>query len=377
MTDSPAAAVLRRAMCLAVACGAFAGCETIDGTYGLPPFYEVYDSPSTFDAGPGVETWVRPFFGLESALSGNRRLRIAIPLCDFQWGPKGEDYRILPLLLYRDLSQPYGGHDRDWNVLLVIAGGSDPEEGSYFAFFPFGGNLKGYLARDEIRFAAFPVYAWVRQGDRRSAHILWPFFNAVWGGDWSGWRLWPFWGRYRSHAPDGSLRYDRLFVLWPFYTRRRDDLLRNPTELFFVLPFYGRSVSRRSDVRTYLWPFFQVHRDLESGTTTYAGYLFPFRIAPGQTDIWPFFGTKRTCRTPEIGGVPRRTYREYALWPIQRYEWAEDGLEESRRLWILPFYWDFHYIEKETRASRRELKVWPLFEYRDGPDGVAFDLPSP
>lgn len=374
------AALRARRWVLAVsACvpAALSGCRSIEGTYGVPPFYEVYDTPSTFGSGPGTDTWVRPLFGYESRLSGDRRLRIALPFVDLQWGPRGEDHWVLPALIYRNFPQPLGGRDVDWLALVLFAGGSDPEEGSYFAFFPLAGSLKGYLARDEIRFVAFPAYAWVRDGERRSAHVLWPIFNRVWGGDWSGWRLWPFFGRYRSRAPDGRLRYDRLFVLWPFYTRRRDDLLRDPTDLVFVAPFYGERVNSRSETRTYLWPFFQTHHDRKSGATTYAGYLFPFRVGPGQTDVWPFFGTKATAVKTEIGGEIRRTYREFALWPIQRYEWAEDGLEESSRLWILPFFWRFHYIRKDTLQTRSELKVWPLFEYRDGPEGAAFDLFSP
>lgn len=353
------------------------GCRTIEGTTGIPPFYEYYPTPSSIATTEGSETFFRPFGSLEHSELETTRLRILMPFLDFRWGQRGKRFWVLPLYLYRSFPQPFEGEDVDWMLFPLLYGGRDPQEGSYFAVFPLGGKIRGILGKDEIVWILFPLYVTSRDRERHSLHVLWPFYNRVWGGDWSGSRLWPFYGRYRSWAAPEQLRYDRWFVLWPFYNRRRDQLNVKPTELTFYFPFYGTRTNDRTRSATFLWPFFLTHYDSRYDRRTYAGYLFPFRIAPGQTDIWPFFGTKKLSRSRDIGGVLYRRYRHYTLWPIERYEWSSDGLEESTRFWLLPLFWHFHYIDQRTLETRTEVKLWPLAWYRRHRRDVALDIPSP
>ena len=273
------------------------GCRTIEGTTGIPPFYERYPTPSSVSTREGSEVFFRPLGSLEHSEHETTRLRILMPFLDFRWGERGRRYWVLPLYLYRSLPQPFSGEDVDWMLFPIIYGGRDPDEGSYFAVFPLGGTLKGVLGKDEIQFVLFPIYVHARDRRRHSLHVLWPFYNKVWGGDWSGSRLWPFYGRYRSHADPEELRYDRWFVLWPFYIRRRDQLHLNPTEMVFYFPFYGQRINPRAQSYAYLWPLFLTHYDSKYDRKSYMGVLFPYRITDGQTDIWPFFGTKKLSRS--------------------------------------------------------------------------------
>jgi hypothetical protein len=367
----------RRSLIPSVVIVLASACSTIDDTVGIPPFWEEYPTPSSIGTSKGTETLFRPFVSVENADPEGERVRLFPPVFDFRSGPEEDRYWVLPIFLYRDFAQPQGGRDVDWMLFPLIFAGDDPEEGSYFAVLPFGGTLKGLLALDRVDFVLFPAYWHSVRENRHSLHVVWPFYNEVWGVDWSGWRLWPFWGRYVSHTEEGILRYDREFIMWPFYVHHDDQMNIEPTSLFFTFPFYGERINRRSDTRTYLWPFFQVHRDLKYDRTMYMGYIFPFRIAEGQTDIWPFFGVKHSGHGTEIRGVAHRRYRQYCLWPIQRYQWSTDGIEEATHLWVLPLFWHSYYIDKNALRSRVDTKVWPFFRWRRSGDLVAFDLLSP
>jgi hypothetical protein len=404
-------------------------CRTIEGTRGLPPFYEVYDTPSSVGSEAGSETFFRPLGSYERLTIPRRgnpdaavaataprpeleppehHVRVLSPLFSVRSGPSGTECSVLswgpvgtrdPLFSlgasaahhwgsaffrYENRYKPGGGEDMDWSLFPLFFGGSDTVEGSYFAIFPLGGRLKGLFAQDQIDFYLFPLY-WHSQSDERhsgdsvkhSLHLVWPFYNQVWGGDWSGWRVWPFYGRYWSHTIDGKLRYDRTFVLWPFYIRQSNQMHENPTELFFTLPFYGESTSRTIDDRAYLWPFFLTRHNKKYERKIYLGLLIPYRFTDGQADLWPLFGIKRFSLGWDVGGLVRRNYRHYFLWPIERYDWATDGFQQTTRFWLLPLLWHFHYIDMDTLETESEWTLWPLFRHRSVGQSVSFDFVSP
>jgi hypothetical protein len=179
--------------------------------------------------------------------------------------------------------------------------------------------------------------------------------------------------------------------MWPFYISQENRLnSATPSTLFFSFPFYGRDQTPRTDTTTYLWPFFHRIRDKQNGDVTYAGYLFPYRFGPDQKDFWPFFGWKRTRevltalpileRRADADDPLRgeyRTFRQFALWPIQRYQHEVSSFSESHRFWFLPFFWRFHRLERFPEREVSEWKVWPLLRYRrDGPT-ASFYFPSP
>ena len=374
------------------------GCRTIEGTWGVPPVYEAYDTPSSVGAGTGTETFFRPFGSYEN-LTGmgpenpdtdedlrslGQHVRILSPFLDFRWGTRGKRYWVLPLFYYRSSPPSPAGTHYSWTLFPFLFGGNNLEHGSYFAFFPLAGKLKGLLGHDEIVFALFPLYwYWAKEErglERHSTHILLPFFNVAWGG-WTGFRFWPFYGHYRAFKDTGEPVYDRKFILWPFYIRQKNQLTFDPTDLLFIAPFYGQSIGHRIQTYTYLWPLFQTSYDRKYDRKTYMGYLFPYRFTTGQTDVWPFYGVKRRESTVRVAGIYNRQYRQFFLWPIQRYTSTSDGLAEDTRLWILPLFWHFYYIEREQMRLRSETKIWPFFRVRqtkswDDPS-IALDLLSP
>lgn len=367
----------------------------------MPPFYEEYETPSSVGSEEGREVFFRPLGSYERLRPAGQpqtgpsvgpppgagshfratghHVRFLSPFFDFHWGPDGHRYSVLPLVSYRSYPQPSAGEDIDWFALPFFFGGSDPQEGSYFAVFPFGGKLKGLLGQDEIDFWMFPFWWHARDRERHSLHILFPFYNVVWGknswnGEESGSRLWPFYGRYKSVGLDGRTRSEQGFTAWPFAIWSEDHQHLSPTSLFLSLPFYGERVNARTETYTYLWPFFQTQYDRKYDRKSYLGFLIPYRFTDGQSDLWPFFGVKRTSRGTSIAGVVRRTYRHFFLWPFERYEWSTDGLEETTRFWLLPLLWHFHYIQKDTLEVESEWTLWPLFRKRSVGSQESFDL---
>lgn len=377
------------------------GCHSVEGTRGLPPFFEIYPTPSTTEWTEGEDRWIepteggetvfRPFGSWEWREPDARRLRLFYPFIDFRWTAAETRYQILPVFRRQNRLKYDGGRDIDTMIFPVFFWGSDPEEGSYFAVFPFGGRLRGLLGQDIIDFVLFPIWASALNDGRTSTHIVWPIYNEVSGAGWSGWRVWPFWGSYEWRAPDGRLRNERWFVLWPFWIRDRDNLLTLPTESLFSFPFYGYRENERSLTQTYLWPLYVHHYDKKHDRSLYGGFFFPYRFTEGQTDLWPFFGIKRTLEDEDElgegseGGTGRNAtalfarsrLRQFALWPIERYEWASDPRSETERLWILPVWWDFERLDKETLETERRWKLWPIAGYTREDRERALDILSP
>ncbi|HLU48539.1 MAG TPA: hypothetical protein VK116_10660, partial [Planctomycetota bacterium] len=364
----------------------------MEGTRGLPPFFEIYPTPSTTDwervrrgtgeePKSGRETVLRPFASWESVEDLGRRVRILYPFIDIELWKRHTRWRIVPVFRHENWTREDGSHDVDTMIFPIFYWGSDPEEGSYFAVFPLGGRLRGLLGQDVIDFALFPIWASALNDGRTSTHVLWPFYNSVSGAGWSGWRIWPFWGSYEWRTDEGltgagELRDERWFAMWPFWIRRRAHLETQPTEITFSFPFYGRRENSLSLTRTYLWPFYVHHIDKRDDRVLHGGYFFPYRFTEGQKDFWPIFGIKRSAAA-EDDPLERERFRQFAIWPIQRYDWASDTIEETERLWILPIWWDFERLDKATLETERRWKLWPLVGYRRSGDRSALDILSP
>lgn len=387
MPRSPPPSVRRRALAKllchsAVASLLLAGCRSVDGTWGLPPFFEVYSSPSTFGitGGGGADAsdaYFRPFGSVERRPDGSRRWRFFLPLVFSDSGARESRFQITPVFLHRRIDEG-DVRDEDWMVFPFLYWGQDSKEGAYAAFFPFGGTLKGLLGQEEIEFWAFPAYAALRSKGRTSVHVLWPLFNWVEGGGWSGARYLNLFSDYRWDNPDGSPRSRRTSIVWPFYIEAHELLDRDPTDIVFWFPFYGKRENSRSRSRTYFWPFYVENLDKKTGKTLVGGYFFPYRFSDEQQDYWPFFGEKETTRSLQ-GGAVRQRYRSFFLWPLHRYEWALDSKEETSRLWILPLFWRFEKRDAATGRTELRWKLWPLASVREVDPGgeLGFDVFSP
>jgi hypothetical protein len=349
---------------------------TIEGTRGVPPFFELYPTPSSEGVARGREMVFRPLGSFEIQEPEGSRLKLIYPFLDFQWGGRETRHLVLPLFFYRRRIESGIGADSDWMLFPLLFGGHDPAEGGYFAVFPFGGKVRGLLGKEEIDFVLFPFYARQRLAGRHSTHIVWPFFNTVRGNGWSGWRIWPFYGSYRWQTEDDTPRSRRFFILWPFYIRGEERLQSDPTSFFLSLPFYGYRENSRSLTRTYLWPLVIVHYDKVRDRYLTGGFFFPYRFGHGQFDPWPLFGVKST-EAEENALLQRRRFRQFSLWPIQRYDWSEDEIAETENFWLLPLYWSSYVLDKPTTEVQQSWKLWPLFGYRRRGEEAAFDFLSP
>lgn len=323
------------------------GCRTINNTIGLPPFIEY----NTADK----EWAVRPIF---TAKAGD--VKCVWPLFRYKHDEKGVSSWLLPFMVYRARPQEKG-MDRDFYLFPFIAWGSSPEEGDYFAFFPFGGRLKSFMGKDEFDFALWPLYMRLRDRDTISRHILFPLINWVSGGGRSGWRFWPFWAAYSAVTREGLPKYLRRFVLWPFFSRQWNQLdTKNPSDAWIFFPFYSHAESNHLSHTNILWPLYAHREDRKRKLNTWGMSVVPIRFSQGESesqwDFWPFWGW---------WDRPER-FRQFCLWPLQRYEYEDTDKVTAERFWLLPFWWqtDVAWHEEDggdTTRSRR--KLWPFFSY--------------
>jgi len=326
----------------------------------------------------GKEIVVRPLWSYATRGPDSSELEVVWPLADFTRRGGFRRGWVLPVWFRQKEEEERGGYRARWMLFPLFYGGAS-SRGRYFAFFPFAGKLRGLLGQDEIDFYLFPFYWHSRHEDAHSLHVVFPFYNRVWGGGRSGARFWPFYGHYHYLAPDGRERSERWFIGWPFYIRQRNELnTKHPSELFFIFPFYGRSESDRTLTRAYFWPFFNTTLDKRTGRKVYFGFLFPYRFTDGQFDLWPFFGVKHSAEDAPIAEAGVRVrYRQFIIWPIERYTESEDDHRFTKRFWLLPFWWAYREVRKADGEENLERKLWPLFRYHRRGDRADFFLPCP
>lgn len=209
--------------------------------------------------------------------------------------------------------------DVDWFLFPLLYGGTDPEEGRYFAFLPFGGRLNNFLGKDWIRFVLFPLYMETQDPRYHSWNVLWPVF-AWWRGEGQrGWKFFPFYGTNRREG-----RFERTWFLWPIGYRWRVGLdTKYPTTLFALLPFYGHIRNEKLNLTTVLWPLFSKRTDARRNLVEWH--------AP-----WPFFSYTRG------DGI-----RGMKFWPV----WGHRSGNHGRRV---QFLWPM-YSRSLARQDDRSL----------------------
>ncbi|MBI4575166.1 MAG: hypothetical protein HY722_02770 [Planctomycetes bacterium] len=342
-----------------------AGCATGHDRRGFLPFYEE-------GTAQGERTWsVRPLWHHREVP------RAELSESHFLWPVglarrEGREslLRVLPLFQRTVRVDHLGYEDRDFFVFPVWFQGWSIDEGNYFAIFPVGGTLKGYLGKDTIDFWAFPAYARLVDAEQVSTHYAWPLVNVVGGEGWDGFRVFPFFGRYRHSDVDGRPAFDRRFYLWPFVHVHENNLnSAHPSRTLFVFPFYGAIDSENATRRTWLFPLFKYEEDR---TRKRAELRCPFPIAVFgwsldpvtepyvKRDFWPLFGYRTT----------ERYHRHFVLSPLERLERYDDGRHLNERRWVLPLWWDYRRLDRTTGVGRREWRLFPLVRYRRGEDGT-------
>jgi hypothetical protein len=337
----------------------------------LWPLFQKYESPriSQFALRPLVNVRTEETGG---DLRGNmKEVQVLWPLFLYRKteGPKRLKVRLLPVFFHERFLHPDGPEEVDTLLLpFILSGRSDTGE-NYFALFPLWGTLRGFFAKDRIRFRLFPLYADTLDGEHRSRHVLWPFFSYSKGGGSSSFRFWPLFGWKKKED-----WYNKVFVLWPFFSRVQLYLgTDRPTDSWFFLPFYATQQTPFGKIQYFLYPFFSYQRNERAGNRVREWALpWPFvQITRGDREwrnsFWPFWG-KRT--KPGYANT-------FFLYPIGRQLVYGDPEELTRRLYVLPLYWDWRVTE-DGEFSQGRVKGWPFFDsFRQGEKARQFRALSP
>lgn len=280
-------------------------------------------------------------------------------------GAKKKTVRLFPLFFHREYAHPDGVEESDTVLVPFLwRGRSSDDRENYFALFPLGGTLRGFFAKDRIRFVLFPLYADTSEGEHRSYHVLWPFFRYSSGGGKSSFKIWPFYGNKKKEG-----QYEKTFVLWPFYVRVRERLgSEHPLDSWYLLPFYGDQQTAFGRIRYFLYPFFSYQRSERPGNR-FREWQAPwplFSIARGdryrKTWIWPFWGTE------ERGSY----HRDMVAYPLYWHSAYRNTDRVNERRYLLPFYWSWRLEDQRSEAWQERVKIWPFVSWARSGESASF-----
>jgi hypothetical protein len=337
----------------------------------LWPFFQKYESPTV------SQFAFRPLFNVRREDTG-RDLRGNMNEVQFLWplflhrrteGPNRLRVRLLPVLFHERFQHPNGPEEVDTLLLPFILSGRSEADENYFAFFPFGGTLRGFFGRERIRFVLFPLYADTKLGEHRSRHFLWPIFRHSRGGGMSSFRFFPLFGWKKKEN-----RYKKMFILWPIFSRVQYRIGGDrPVNAWFFLPFYGRQQTAFGKIQYFLYPFFSYQRNERAGNR-FREWMIP----------WPFVQITRGDREWRNAFWPiwgKRTKTNYSntffLFPIGRRVVYGEPEYLTSRLYVLPLYWSWRVTE-HGEFSKGRIKGWPLFDYSSwGEEAKQFRTLSP
>jgi hypothetical protein len=322
----------------------------------LWPLFQKYESPTV------TQFAFRPLMSIHTEETGND-LRGNMFEVQALWpiglyrrteGPTRLRIRSLPFFSHVEHQHPNGPLDVDTAFYPLIMTGRTTGEGRYFAFFPFGGTLRGFFGRDRIRFALFPLYADTKLGEHRSWHVLWPIFRYSKGGGRTSFRFFPLFGWKKKDN-----WYKKLFVLWPFFARVQTWLgTDRPCDSWFFLPFYGKQQTPFGKIHYFLYPFFSYQRNDRPGNR-FQEWNMPWPLVSmtrgdqeWRTAFWPFWGKRRRPKSLKV----------FTLYPVYRYFMYGDPEWLMQRRYVLPLYWSWKVTENGSFLQGRR-KGWPFFDY--------------
>ena len=254
----------------------------------VPPFV-------TLERGPKAEAF--QLCPILRWADNERRQRLEVLWPWITWRGRGESWSmwLLPVFHASDVvrDEPGGkkSSDLNWTLFPILWGGSETNQGSYFAVFPVGGTIRKFLFKDEIWFVLFPLYMHTHEAAYDANHILFPFFSWWSGERQHGWRIFPFYG---EDVREG--KFERRAVMWPLVTWWHFALdSANPGFGWMVFPFAGHIYNDTYDEKTVLAIFNWSYDESRHRTEVHAPWLF-FYWAEGDDisslKLCPFIGTK-------------------------------------------------------------------------------------
>lgn len=251
-----------------------------------------------------------------------------------------KDFRFFPFIFYRD----YEEDDLD-----------------HFAFFPFYGNLKNFLGKDEIDFILFPIYLSSSKEGEDTESYLWPVFSKY-SGNHTGGRVWPLYGK-RTRESDSL---DEEFILWPFYFTKSREFYGEQQYQYSFFPFYSESDVLGIKNRSYLGPFISFTENEKRGIKRWDIPWPLVNVSKGeveQTRVFPFYSSSTNEKLNDRDG--------FVLWPV--YDYKESTLYDHavhRKSVLIALYKDIEKVSLEDDESiEKRVHMWPFFSYERDEDG--------
>jgi len=222
-------------------------------------------------------------------------------------------------------------------------------------WFPFAGVMETFLSYDRLEWVLFPVWMRTDRSGRVTHHVLWPIFSFTNGMGGPSWRVWPLVG---NSIYEG--KYERWFVLWPFFLWQRNNLQLPPQAhetKWMVFPFYGRTTAGDYSATTVLWPFFGWASNETNGYKAVDApwplvrYLRDPRQDQERTRVWPFWSEYRG------DGLDSTWWG----WPFlnDRREVYEDAEKKATNL--VPFVQTWERRDDQGNVEAYS-KIWPFFQ---------------
>ncbi|MBI1380081.1 MAG: hypothetical protein GC161_03195 [Planctomycetaceae bacterium] len=269
---------------------------------------------------------------------------------------------FFPFYYWRSRPGPEPGTGREYDLVSLPGWiwSKNARGKSKLGWFPFWGDLDGFLTWDNVRFVLFPLYTRTQRGDSIGHHVLFPIF--AWTSDGRSeertWRVFPLAGVSKKPG-----RYERHFYLWPIVHWHRNHLHREPERQetkWMVWPLLGRTKVASYRAWTVLWPFFGYAYDRESGFWAWDGPWFLVRLQGGgrdplaeeRTRLWPLYSHFKG------DGLEEQSY----AWPIVRVRQETVPDFERASFYVLPFWQAFDLTRLETGSEESYRKLWPLYQ---------------
>lgn len=373
--------------------------ETTSQNY-LGPFITYSDNEKFHDFG------IRPFFFLHEEKKENvDEKEFLYPLLIY----KGEENytrtkALLSIISYGTETKDSGFVEKDLRLYpFIFYRDSEQDQFDHFGFFPFYGNLKNFLGKEEIDFIMFPFYLSSSNEGKETDSYLWPFISRY-SGEHSGGRFLPFYGL--RTAEKNELR--EKIVMLPFYLSKSKVFHGEKQYVKSYFPFYSESRILGIKNRSYLGPLISFTENEKKGTKR-TDIPWPFvTFSEGdveRTRVFPFYSKTINENSNDEKG--------FVLWPVYSYKDTtlydhsvhrksvflifykniekvslDDGESIAKRVHFWPFfsyerdeegYTNFHtlslfepFVRSNDRLYRNYSSFWRLYEKQTSPDGDEF-----
>ncbi len=315
----------------------------------LGPLFELKYTPEKINYG------LRPLLNVEEIIGKRKEINAEFlwPLGKYSRDDKKVIKRFFPIYFSKYDTDDYGSKT-GYTMLLPLYIGGEAENGKYNFFFPFYGNLKKWLNKDEIKFIGFPLYIETRKDNDRGWEILWPIFHYGKGEGRKGFKFMPFYGFDEAEG-----KFQKKFYFWPFYSDQKfyeGDKLSE--EIFIMFPFYGYARTEERDFGTIMFPLYMYDYNKKRNYSRH-DYLWPIiSTTSGEArQVRQFFPLYRLDKSEDIT-------HNFFLWPFIWYNrMAVDGYEKEDKYFV-PIFTDKKETWSEENKSARRINLWPLLSYR-------------